>query len=328
MFIETHRLDDYGDTLLTFVKSSNVQVYPCGSRRGIVDPDGNSGTISDTYNIPFDPEARLNTEANNRKHSGLNGFSQSYLNNWDEGTDTTDGLLSLVLAGYLFSVKLNTSFKTPTEFGKGIMQAVNGTEDDSAIYANIRLQETPLFSGRSSMSCKTSVLRAQLGDPEDLSLDLLKANTALKDVEKPENFYFSGLSFSTKPIAALESTNTRTESSTTRDEITQQVFSLKILDKAIVGETEEWLIHEPAKLPNIEHGDTPGSIKLGDLVSNSINNTTEIITQDLESENISVKNVEVPADGNIVRGGKGLIQLEIVNTDNYYQLQFRNTDHV
>ena len=60
MFIETHKTEN--DIDLTFIKSTCIQAYPCGRRRI---PDQTAETAG--FRIPFDPEARLNTEANNRK---------------------------------------------------------------------------------------------------------------------------------------------------------------------------------------------------------------------------------------------------------------------
>ena len=81
---------------LVFIESSYIKVFPCGCRKSELVETG----ATKQY-IPIDPEARLNTEANNRKHSGLNGYKQEYLNYWN-----TNGELSLVLAGYLFNIKL------------------------------------------------------------------------------------------------------------------------------------------------------------------------------------------------------------------------------
>ena len=81
MFIET-RSDTLANEKIkqTFVKSLNVQAFPCGRRRS----DSNQV-------IPFDPEARLNTEANNRKHSGINGYTQTFLkSDWNTGTESSE----------------------------------------------------------------------------------------------------------------------------------------------------------------------------------------------------------------------------------------------
>jgi hypothetical protein len=344
LFTEIHNLSEYGDTFLTFLKSTAVQAYPCGNRRGLADLDGNSATLSDLYNIPFDPEARLNTEANNRKHSSLNGFDQSYLHLWNEGIEAEeegelgqDGYLQLVVAGYLFNIRLIQGYRKPTEFASKLLALLENSgipeTDIEGIYANIRLEETPLFSGTSLMTNTTSVLKAQTDDVENLSLDLLKSNVQLSDVTNPDNYYFSGLSFSTKPIADLESEvpATRTNSTMVINEKTQHVFSLRILDRIPQGMGFIWQIHEPARLPKITHGNTVDSVVLGDLLSNNITstnitNTSNIATGSLTTDTMNVTEVTMPETGEITRGGKGLIQLDIANiAENKYQLQFRNT---
>ena len=69
---------------LIFIKSRYIKAFPCSRRRSnlTIDTDGNENSVLDKYYIPFDPEARLNTEANNRKHSALNGYKQDYLREW------------------------------------------------------------------------------------------------------------------------------------------------------------------------------------------------------------------------------------------------------
>jgi hypothetical protein len=343
MFIETHNLDDlaFSPTLLTFAKSSNVRVYPCGNRRGLVDPS-TPDILSDDYNIPFDPEARLNTEANNRKLSGFNGYTQSYLKAWDQGIegqeangeipaiDPVDGKLTFALAGYLFDIKLEEGYKTPNDFATKLLESSEATNISEIldIYANIRLEETPLFSAESYMTNKTSILRAQIGNPDNLSLDLFIQDGDPTDFN---NYYFSGLSFSTKPIANLSSVATYVEDTIVPaadavNKETQYVYSLKILTKNTIEDVTAWRVNEVARLPKIEHGETPDSVVLGDLESTNIFNNDTIETTDFSAENAEIVNVAVPATGNITRGNEGLLQLDIVGeTGGPYQLQFRST---
>ena len=214
MFIET-----YSDENITrtFIKSSNVKAYPCGHRRSeLIDTDSDLNTVTDQRYFPFDPEARLNTEANNRSHSSLNGFTQTYIKEWDYADKK---ILTMSLAGYLFTIELPTVARTemvgvkPTEvsydlsqpntFGSDIITALTtklssliaeaekrGDIDDKtatevrlatvtnadSIYANILLEDIKLFSGFKEYY--TNILRNQ---PEDMdapntSIDLLKSN--------------------------------------------------------------------------------------------------------------------------------------------------------
>lgn len=237
MFIETH-----GDTkvTLTFIKSLNVKAYPCGRRRSqLID-----GSTEDYY-IPFDPEARLNTEANNRKHSSTNGYTQTYIRKWDNET------LSLVLGGYLFDIKLEGDFtdseKGKNKFGSDIIANVDSSGSTAnKIYANILIEEVPLYTGFTQYY--TEVLRNQSStENPSTSLDLLvSSDTAESD--DSNDYYFSGLSFSTKPLTDL------TESFGED----QYVVSLCILEKT----RGEWRLYNPSLLPKIEHGETENSVKM------------------------------------------------------------------
>jgi len=291
---------------LTFLKSSSVKTFPSGRRRSElisidIDKDRN-GTVDTTesYYIPFDPEARLNTEANSRKYSSLNGYTQTYLKEWDEGSAAVNGRILLSLAGYLFDIGLS-SLKTPAAFGDAIISGFNtklqsiissdtATDaektaaqslldeiaDKTSIYANIILEDVKLYSSTSNLpDYYTSILRDQPSAETKLSspcLDLL--NVDLTDspgqdyIAALSNYYFSGLSFSTSPLT----TNGDNYECKTRDQfsrtvqlengdgsttsVTQHIVSLCILEKSGAN----WIIHQPAYLPRIEHGITEDSI--------------------------------------------------------------------
>lgn len=335
MFIETH--SDNGK-LLTFIKSTNVQVYPCGRRRStIIDQDT---TTDDQYYIPFDPEARLNTEANNRKHSGLNGYTQTYLKDWDEANK----LLMFSLGGYLFNIELCTKdsngtvlndYGTPAVFGFKVIEILKNTAealkdnaktmaeitaaeallnnitDATEIYANILIEDVHLFSGRQEYF--TEVLRNQSKtdtDNPETSLDLLKSNIAnatsevlLASENEPNNYYFSGLSFSTSPLTGQEKTRSVEKITPVRDAamgktVTQTQVSLCILEKvktSAEGETLdvwEWKIHQPALLPKIEHGATDDSIV---VTGNALMKSTLDVKEKLTVKN-DVQNALIEAD--------------------------------
>jgi hypothetical protein len=294
---ETHKIADLDDNKLAFVRSLNVQAYPCGRRKSsLVDADGNSGTVNDRYYIPFDPEARLNTESNNRKYSSLNGFTQTYLK-WDQD------VLNIAIAGYLFKINLTDDLRIPNDFGTSIASLI---EDSSAekIYANIIIESLMLFEGFNNYY--TEVLRNQ-SDTESpsSSLDLLINDATITDTSDAKNYYFSGLSFSSVPLA-LALTEPAPYSNETRyfkklekpDNSYQQLISLCILEKV----DNEWQIHQPALLPQIEHGDTEGSIK-----------TETIITNNLDLINDNGEKLAVPALELVDMSGIG---------DGPWQLQF------
>jgi hypothetical protein len=268
MFIETH--EDGNGVLLTFIKSANVQAYPCGRRRSTaIDKDGDlENTPTDKYYFPFDPEARLNTEANNRKHSSLNGFTQTYLKNWSD----TDKVFSMSLAGYLFTIEKDDEYLTADNFGNAI------AKPDAAnyIYANILIEDVHLFAGENFLQYYTGVLRNQSDTSlPETSLDLpcvtaLNSENKIAALRAFENYYFSGLSFSTIPLTGVNDTRSNVPKTFTRtnvtpnQEVNQLVVSLCILE-SVEG---KWKIYEPAKLPKIEHGATKDSVKiLGDVSS-------------------------------------------------------------
>lgn len=230
-----------------FIKSKNVNAFPCGRRRGIIDKT----EAVDAY-IPFDPEARLNTEANNRRHSGLNGFKQSYLK-W-----TDNGFLTLVIEGYLFTINLRYAsndnsvqedYSNPYLLGSKLEEFLSfgGGKLITEIYANIRLANVKFFDGTNTVKeLATQILRDQTPSAEPEScLDLFIDETG-SGTENADNYYFSGLSFSDKPLGN-----------------NIDVFSLQILEKV----NDAWVIKERSKLPKIDHGSTRDSVLIkGDLV--------------------------------------------------------------
>jgi hypothetical protein len=242
---------------LVFIKSNNIKVFPCGRRRSApVDADGKTNTVSDRYYIPFDPEARLNTEANNRKHSSLNGFKQNYLSYWD-----TSGELSFVLAGYVFTI--SSPYKganAVNDFGKALEETLNIAEAEH-IYANIRLANIDIFSSIENKtnlpSASTEILCGQGFQSNnqnpleylDLFFNPSSEPTQLDTiVADPNNYYFYGLSFSSVPT---DSNN---------------CVSLQLIDK----KDNTWVIHEAARLPKIDHGDIEDSVKVTTLIAEAI----------------------------------------------------------
>lgn len=275
---------------LAFVKSVDIQAFPCGRRRIPQKVDGE-------FSIPFDPEARLNTEANNRKHVGLNGYTQTFLRGWN--VDDC-GLLSLSLAGYLFEINLpkagtaedgSIQYIDVDAFGTALEERLGIT--DTKIYANILIKDTPLFAG-SPKDYTTKVLDTQSSNI-DVALDLLRDQTpeeTLVDKTDINNYYFSGLSFSTSPLTGSTITHSEvvvTKNADGKDILPQTKVSLCILEK-VEG---KWKIHQPALLPKIEHGTTKESIVLGDtLIERRLDDEDNVITEG----NIIVDNKVITKD--------------------------------
>ena len=282
------------DNGLVFIKSTNIKVFPCGRRRSeLVDTDGSNNTVSDKYYIPFDPEARLNTEANNRKHSGLNGFKSDYIKSW-----TSDGLLSIVLAGYLFQII--TDYTSDASFGSNVADKLGIS--NGSIFVNIRLAEVEFFAGAANVpSANTEILCDQSTSAEPREcLDLFRVTDgASNDKTKLDSYYFYGLSFSAEKITG------------------DGWVSLQLLDYE--SNTASWAIHEAARLPKIDHGDTKNSVK----ISGSL--TVDHVKDD-EGNIITEGNVSVAGyvDANAVKIKDGnnesayAVTLKVVNN----QLQF------
>jgi hypothetical protein len=269
------------DSKLVFVKSNNIKVFPCGRRRSApIDADDNPDTVSDQHHIPFDPEARLNTEANNRKHSGLNGYKQNYINYW-----RSDGKISLVLAGYLFDLDTAyTGSQYINSFGNDI-ETLLGTEI-SSIYVNIKLANIEFFQGSLDglvAAASTKILRDQSTNIAPATcLDFLIAGA---NKSKIDSYYFSGLSFSAVDLTASDF----------------DFISMPILDKV----NGVWTIHNASKLPRIEHGNTkdsiviPGNVEITDnLTVNTINTTNILIGRTPETANPAASLKVVPLENN------------------------------
>jgi hypothetical protein len=265
---------------LVFIKSKYINVFPCGRRRAFVDSDGDNKTTKDQYYIPFDPEARLNTESNNRKHSGLNGFRQSYIYEWNRSA----GTLALVINGYLFNIELKSDsfdYSDPAALGAALEVASYLNEADS-IYANIKLADNiELFSGNEKVpKAVTEILRDQVLNNESAScLDFLIEG---KDKELADSYYFSGLSLSAED---------RTSSAA-------NVVSLQILTK----KDNSWQVFNQSKLPSVSHGEADGSIEVGSLsVNDSITapvvNATQLMQNDHAVSLLDVVAI-TNADGN------------------------------
>lgn len=296
---------------LAFVKSLNVRAFPSGRRRGnevAVDLNGDTNIQqSERFIIPFDPEARLNTEKNNRRQVSTNGFKQTFVKNWD----TTNGKLSLVLGGYSFDIDLESDAKYYNNFANKLATAMADSAGVSVeeflgvgdyvdkttlkrlgLYANIRLEEVPLYQGL--VNYTTYILRNQTitegnSDIAEPIIDLLNTAAETNTIgykNNPENYYFfSGLSFSFFPLTevttnAVVSEKPLEESATNRK---QHIISLKLLERT-EGSTD-WRFVQEALLPNIEHGSTENSVKMHTVYTDNLLKDGKTVPS-LELENL------------------------------------------
>ena len=238
MFIEKHNLyatasGDFNPAL-AFIKSVLVQAYPCGRRKSTLVTEGEQ-----KYNIPFDPEARLNTERNNRRNSALNGYTHSYISEWN--TDTK--YFSFVIGGYSFDISLPDSVVDDEKmyvvdnFGKKLVSFLE-TSSATNIYANIRLEETPLFRGE--VDYDTWILRDQTDYSQKARSELdVEISEKIDLINQEQNYYFSGLSFSIEPLTKVHDTKSKLDITDTGRH--QQVYSLcKLTDSLFNGKMPDY----------------------------------------------------------------------------------------
>lgn len=312
--------------LLAFARSLNVSIYPSGRRSSdIVEED--SRTRSDDRYYPFDPEARLNTEFNNRRLASTNGFSQTFIRTWDSD------LIQLVLGGYEFSFKSTQDLPSidVNTFASELAQVLSSNTPESLealenIYVNIRLEKVPLYSNiapaenqeNQDLIFYTWVLRNQADGDKAKAVSLDKHITLDTsefeygtDVFAIENYYFSGLSFSAEPISEIGKRNTVLDAikdltyTTTyysaenldNSELEQLVISLRILNKDDEG---NWQIYQPALLPEIRHGSTAGEVEVGHLTAEG---NVKIAGNTQIDRNISVSG-NATINGNITANSK------------------------
>lgn len=281
MFLESHNaVSDSIGPKLAFLPSLDVQAFPCGRRRSEQVTITNSDGIAESFHVPYDPEARLNTEVNNRQQTGLNGFKQSYIKSFADNYND----ITLVIAGYIFKITTSYNvqdlggFRTPYEAFAGtfISDVYSGKRDDiQSIYANIRIEEVPLYTGATTYN--TWVIRDQAPAAETnaaiTSIDKLAsrykdATSALLKSNPEQCFYFAGLSFSTEALAVDDDNKTVKEQLIETDGKKQRVVSLRILDWDAAA--QRWVVHYPALLPKVDHGDSAESVAVANLYADRV----------------------------------------------------------
>ena len=352
MFNEKHKAkseEAQENVSLVFLTSQLVRAYPCGRRRSKYSYTTSEGAEKTGY-IPTDPEARLNTEANNRKYTSLNGYTQTYLGNFNEKN------LRLVLAGYAFDIDLdnlnsnnnNTPATALKLFAEKVLEKLAGDTPTgyNKLYANIRLQEVKLFSGTDAYY--TSVLRDQtnLDDAALTELDVIKTDlqgsTSLKTLTELTNYYFSGLSFSTSPLNDYLDYDTSKFSKEEVDagdintrrvtniyiqdangsRLYQQVVSLCVLEKDAI--TGVWKAYEPARLPHIEHGKEEDSVVLNKVRLQTLDATA--ITSDTITARDRIKAPYIDAENVLTQGGEPVPMIEMLEmpgeTHNVWRMKF------
>lgn len=305
MFNKKHQIGygskpEQSEQYLSFLGSKYVKVFPCGRRRAYK---------KDGTPIPFDPEAKLNTELNNRKVSGLNSINESFY----VGQEWSTKLLRLVIGGYSFDIELADGYKEIADFCTKATDYIGN--NNKAIYANIKISKIQIYESNDSydssdaLDSYTWVLKNQSDDTNISHLDIeIKDDSSTID-----DFYFSGLSFSTYPIVACTATEAKIQEvvdadyahsdiyDSDSDDVTQQDFSIKlfIYDNG-------WKLNPAILLPELSHGDTDKSVRFTELQADKM---VQFIGKD---------KVDVPA--------MAINYKESKDDDNIYQLKFYNID--
>lgn len=275
LFLTSHNLNSAtgnvnnpDNPLLAFLHSTKVHAYPCGRRKSTLI----KGKTDTDYHVPFDPEARLSTEYNNRKHSGVNGLVTSFFNEFNVSTRR----FSMVLDGYYFDIELPNTKKAQdtvnstesfVEYFVEELEKELGAAPGLTIYANIRLEETPLFKG--DVNYNTWILRNQTATKTaDSTLDI-KIPGTIDNNNVEQYYYFSGLSFSYYPATRIldEDLSSITILPEDTDHRKQEVISLCILKRNSTSKND-WRINEAAKLPRLKHGDAEGSVRFERVEAN------------------------------------------------------------
>lgn len=306
-----------------YVNSANIQAYPCSRRRSattvVTSEVGGQVNTTDVY-IPFDPEAKLTTEETSRHLTSVNGYKTSYIES------ITDKEMILTVDGYRFKIAfaedpLPASYTGANADGfRAHSIACNilaaGAVDYSSLnvgdclYANILLEERRVVDIQGFREYNTWIIRNQSYDGSETqaaaSLDVILPTDDGQlqyGTKNPYAYYFTGLTFSTKPLTHIDQATVQHSSVPTRSErmynakiLTtgngelyiprQRVVSLKLFE--FTSSTDcPWAVHNYARLPEISHGEFDESVELGKLVANSdVISKASLRVQDYEQERV------------------------------------------
>lgn len=280
MLNKTQSFKENDSRKLAFLASSKVNVFPCGRRRSPAIASDTASNSTEYNRIPFDPEARLNTELNNRNHSSINGFDSTYIKSFNSST----GILTTVLGNYSFKLNFlhhkTSDILSLNDIGTAVSTTIFGQESNKQlqnliskgeipkIYANIRIEHIALTSSDSRVYY-SEVLRNQSDSRivED-HLDLLVSSEA--EPTDASNYYFSGISFSLFPITEKSEKENfpRSSKESIVDAIKHTEISLCILEYNT--STNQWEICQQALLPDIKHGELEDSVEFDTIIAQKI----------------------------------------------------------
>jgi len=171
----------YKNNAINFLESTAIKAFPCGRRGYLPNTDPNNKA---DYYFQLDPEARLNTEFTNRKITGTNGFTQTFIQEctYTQNENNAELKLALVIAGYNFEILLTETETEPltedlTEeyFLASICNDIAGTtpnnpSDDTTIYAFISIDRSKAIISNGNHNVYTEILQS-LKDANTTYLD-------------------------------------------------------------------------------------------------------------------------------------------------------------
>lgn len=308
MFNKVHQIGSgtNSEEFLVFAGSKYVKAFPCGRRRAYE---------TDNTPVPFDPEAKLNTELNNRKIVGTSGFANSFYNGQEWSTST----LKLVIGGYSFELDLNSDNSALNDFCNNIAKKIYFAEHNAEatvtqlkdfiknynnLFVNIKLAKVKLYeSAEDGLDSYTWMLKNQSNDDNISWLDLPETANGSTEVD---NFYFSGLSFSLSPVVDTQIDSNETLYHAYDSDSTQQNFSFKLF----IYSNNSWKLNPFALLPKITHGDSVDSVQITELQTGSAYISEKVAGTLVKTSIPSLK-----------------VSYQSTTTDgDVYRLQFGNTD--
>lgn len=217
-----------------FLSSQSINIFPC-SRRGQANIDNKAEF--------YDPEARLNTERTNRIGTAINGFTDSFIESYENNT------LVFVLAGYRVEIK---DFE-PSEIAAALNVNTN------KIYAHLSIHDQILVNSvsidKSITDYYTELLYRQATSNEIIDTQSLDVKVSVGSV-------FTGISF----VSAVDTDEEgKVVAPADYDVSARQLLSRNLLLLTKSGENDPWVLEQTSLLPKIAHDEAEDSVVVEEL---------------------------------------------------------------
>lgn len=256
-----------------FLPSNQVKVFPCAYR-----------------NANFDLESKLNTESNLGSLPGQH-LLDSYIVNWEKDDDTNSGILSIILKGYSFKIKLI----------EDDIRKLKDADVGTVWYVKLKLKDIVLNSAsENSFSTQktldTFISSTRVVDGSDGTVEKDDVETIELDFRENQVDYFCGLTFGKySTVPPILGTN----------EYALDCFT--VINGANSNKDIE--VRYKSKFPQVYSGKNEGSVLIGNdsLVDNKVhqtiigesnntktNNYSYIINTDENTQEKTISIVESP----------------------------------